>query len=356
MLPAYKPRPLKNLFTANQCWPDLLDAGGLRDIEVEAVTKMLACGTSILGVKQYTCSNDNCHHAKYLCNTCHCRACSSCGKKATDQWIANQYNRLPDCSWQHLVFTLPDTLWPLFFHNRHLLNDVCRLAVDNLLYAARKRGLEVGIFSAIHTYGRRLNWHPHVHVSVTGGGIDELGAWKDIAFYKTALRQRWMWNLRQYLISQWPQISLPPEWAQINSESAWRDLVLNAGGAHWHVYLSKKTQNGRKTVNYLGRYLKKPPISGSRLAHYTASPTLEFTYLDHRTQTYQRESLTQTDMLRRVIQHTGKTLSNDSLFWLSGQSRLRAQAAYRLSGVADGHTGKSAETVFCGDEQSVSQP
>ncbi|PLI09789.1 hypothetical protein B6J41_25805, partial [Klebsiella pneumoniae] len=42
-----------------------------------------------------------------------------------------------------------------------LLNDVCRLAVENLLYAARKRGLEPGIFCAIHTYGRRLNWHPH---------------------------------------------------------------------------------------------------------------------------------------------------------------------------------------------------
>jgi len=56
---------------------------------------------------------------QYLCNTCHCRACPSCGQKATDQWIANQYNRLPDCPWQHLVFTLPDTLWPLFFHNRH---------------------------------------------------------------------------------------------------------------------------------------------------------------------------------------------------------------------------------------------
>ena len=36
---------------------------------------------------------------------------------------------------------------------------------------------------------------------------------------------------------------------------------------------------------------------------FTASPTLEFTYLDHRTQTYQRESLTQSNMLRRVIQH-----------------------------------------------------
>ena len=155
--PAYKARPLKNLFTANQCWPDLLDAGGLRNIEVEAVTKMLACGTSILGVKQYTCANDGCPHAKYLCNTCKCRACPSCGKKATDQWIAAQHNRLPDCPWQHLVFTLPDILWPLFYHNRDVLNDICRLAVDNLLYAARKRGLEIDIFCAIHTYGRRLN-------------------------------------------------------------------------------------------------------------------------------------------------------------------------------------------------------
>lgn len=51
----FQPRPLKRLFTANQCWTSFLDAGGLRDIEVEAVTKMLACGTRILGVKKYNC-------------------------------------------------------------------------------------------------------------------------------------------------------------------------------------------------------------------------------------------------------------------------------------------------------------
>lgn len=78
--------------------------------------------------------------------------------------------RLPDCAWYHLVFTLPDTLWPLFFHNRGLLDALCRLAADNLLYAANRRGLRIELFGAIHTYGRRLNWHPHVHLSVTAGG------------------------------------------------------------------------------------------------------------------------------------------------------------------------------------------
>ena len=33
----FQPRPLKRLFTTNQCWTSFLDAGGLRDIEVEAV-------------------------------------------------------------------------------------------------------------------------------------------------------------------------------------------------------------------------------------------------------------------------------------------------------------------------------
>ncbi|HCO0499310.1 TPA: transposase zinc-binding domain-containing protein, partial [Escherichia coli] len=164
MLSGFTPRPLKRLFTANQCWTSFLDAGGLRDIEVEAVTKMLACGTRILGVKEFGCDNPDCQHVKYLTNSCGSRACPSCGKKATDLWTATQLNRLPDCDWVHLVFTLPDTLWPVFESNRWLLNDVCRLAVENLLYAARKRGLEPGIFCAIHTYGRRLNWHPHVHV------------------------------------------------------------------------------------------------------------------------------------------------------------------------------------------------
>ncbi|ENT7525274.1 TPA: hypothetical protein IFZ43_005090 [Escherichia coli] len=142
MLSGFTPRPLKRLFTANQCWATFLDAGGLHDIEVEAVTKMLACGTRILGVKEFGCDNPDCHHVKYLTNSCGSRACPSCGKKATDLWTATQLNRLPDCYWVHLVFTLPDTLWPVFESNRWLLNDVCRLAVENLLYAARKRGLE----------------------------------------------------------------------------------------------------------------------------------------------------------------------------------------------------------------------
>lgn len=100
------------------------------------------------------------------------------------------------------MFTLPDTLWPLFFHNRGLLDALCRLAADNLLYAGLRRGLRIGRFDAIHTYGRRLNWHPHVHLSATAGGLDKQDVWKNIAFHEKAMRRRWMWNVRNHLLGQ----------------------------------------------------------------------------------------------------------------------------------------------------------
>ena len=304
MLSGFTPRPLKRLFTANQCWTSFLDAGGLRDIEVEAVTKMLACGTRILGVKEFGCDNPDCQHVKYLTNSCGSRACPSCGKKATDLWTATQLNRLPDCDWVHLVFTLPDTLWPVFESNRWLLNDVCRLAVENLLYAARKRGLEPGIFCAIHTYGRRLNWHPHVHVSVTCGGLNKHGHWKKLSFLKDAMRSRWMWNMRQLLLKAWSEgLAMPESLSHITTESQWRSLVLKAGGKYLHVYMSKKTAGGRNTARYLGRYLKKPPIAASRLAHYNGGESLSFRNLDHKTGETATETLTQRELVARLKQH-----------------------------------------------------
>jgi len=71
---------------------------------------MLACGTRISGVKEYACDNAQYPHVRYITNACHSHAGPSCGKKATDLWITAQLNRLPDCDWQHLVVTLPDTL------------------------------------------------------------------------------------------------------------------------------------------------------------------------------------------------------------------------------------------------------
>ncbi|MBH3000376.1 transposase zinc-binding domain-containing protein [Serratia marcescens] len=67
-------------------WTSFLNAGGRRDIEVEAFTKMLACGTRIAGMKEYGCESTGCTHEICITKACHSRASLSCGKKATDLW------------------------------------------------------------------------------------------------------------------------------------------------------------------------------------------------------------------------------------------------------------------------------
>lgn len=59
---------------------------------------------------------------------------------------------------------MPHLLWPFFNNNWPLLNALFRAAIRAMLRRAGNR--------ALHTYGRQLNQHPHVHISVTRGGLD----------------------------------------------------------------------------------------------------------------------------------------------------------------------------------------
>ncbi|QBY46704.1 transposase zinc-binding domain-containing protein (plasmid) [Arsenophonus nasoniae] len=170
----YIPRPAKLLFTIDDGWNKFLEKYGdsVSSWTSLSVERMLACGTCAMGVRRYCCASSDCSHSRFFCQSCKSKACSSCGFKATEQWLAQQVHILPDCDWQHITFTMPHLLWPFFNNNWPLLNALFRAATRAMLQLARKQGIEIGIFCALHTYGRQLNQHPHVHVSVTRGGLD----------------------------------------------------------------------------------------------------------------------------------------------------------------------------------------
>ena len=69
------------------------------------------------------------------------------------------------------------------------------------------------------------------------------------------------------------------------------------------MHFAKKNQHPKATINYLGRYLKRPPISGTKLAHYRGEGNLSFRYLNHHTGKYETEHVTQLDLIKRLIQH-----------------------------------------------------
>ncbi|PCD85235.1 IS91 family transposase, partial [Vibrio mediterranei] len=275
----------------------------LREIEIEEVTKMLACGQPVMGEKRYKCENEACFHEKTICLSCSSRACARCGKKSTDNWIMQQIERLPDCEWSHKTFTMPCEFWGLFHANRWLLDKLCTLAVDNLLYAAEKRGLDIGIFCAIHTFGRQLTWHPHIHASVTLGGVNQYGDWKPLRFDHKKVEKRWRNQVCNYLLSVYDELKIPDAEVNCRNFDEFRRLVESQRNRFWHVHFAKKTSSPKKTLNYLGRYLKRPPISGARLSHYRGDSTISFRYLDHHTGKYETETVGQLELIRRLIQH-----------------------------------------------------
>ena len=69
------------------------------------------------------------------------------------------------------------------------------------------------------------------------------------------------------------------------------------------MHFAKKTQHPKATINYLGRYLKRPPIAGAKLAHYRGEANLSFRYLDHHTGKYETEEVSQLELIKRLIQH-----------------------------------------------------
>lgn len=303
----YIPRPAKLLFTVDDAWNRFLARFGDRVTPWTqlCIERMLACGTTAMGVRRYCCSSPDCSHSRFFCQSCKSKACSACGFKATEQWVAQQSHILPDCDWQHITFTMPHLLWPFFNNNWPLLNALFRAATRAILRRARKQGLEVGIFCALHTYGRQLNQHPHIHLSVTRGGLDiKHGVWRDIFFKKHAVEEIWRGAVTRLLRHSYDLINPGslPGLGHIRDKKQWGRYLEAQYGRRWKVHFAKKTRGAWRSVKYLGRYLKRPPVSAAKLRHYSGGAVVHH-YYDHRTQQYRQQTLSQEEMIGRYISH-----------------------------------------------------
>ncbi|MCP4476115.1 MAG: hypothetical protein GY821_16465 [Gammaproteobacteria bacterium] len=58
------------------------------------------------------------------------------------------------------------------------------------------KSVKVGIFFAIHTFGRNLKYNVHIHLSMTTGGITTgQSQWKKRYFHQTTLMRRWRYDI-----------------------------------------------------------------------------------------------------------------------------------------------------------------
>lgn len=274
------------------------------------VIKMLSCGLTVRGYAVFQCSNQECTHQKKVCFSCKIRFCPTCGKKLTDQWIEQQKAILPDTQWQHITFTMPSELWELFRYNRNLLGNLSALAAKIILKVAGKKGIRPGIFTALHTFGRDLKWNTHVHLSVTTGGLaNDNKVWKTLYFCKKALMPMWRYEIINLLRQAYNrgELVLPETLKEIGSNKTAFNRWLNPHyEKNWIVHFARPSKNHHRNIKYLGRYLKRPALSMSRLKHYDGKEVV-FSYLNHATKQYQRFTSGIEDFIKRLVQHIPDT-------------------------------------------------
>jgi hypothetical protein len=297
---------IKQILLSNQNWWRFynLHKDKIRSAIVVCITKLLSCKNIIRGYHEYHCSNPNCNHIKRIPHTCKCKACSSCGKKATELWIQKQNQLLPSTSWQHITFTMPSELWDFFWYNRHLLNNIGKIAANCIRTIADKKKITPGIFIAIHTFGRDLKRNAHIHLSTTTGGLSQnLTQWKNLFFHQKTLMQIWRYQIINLFRKNQSQLIIPPTIKkQLNHTFTFNQFLNYLYKKTWIVYCSKPSKNHKQNVNYLARYIKRPPIAESKLKHYDGNE-VTFKYLDHNTKTYRRFKLTIDQFIARFIQH-----------------------------------------------------
>jgi hypothetical protein len=276
----------------------------IRKSIVENICKVLACKTEILGFHSYKC--DDCGHDKKVPHTCKSRFCSSCGKKATEQWIQTNMNILPNVPWQHITFTLPQELRDLFWVNRHLINHLIKIPAAMITKLAKYKGLIPAIFLALHTFGRDLKQNVHFHVSTTSGGLSlDHSKWVDGLFLNhQPLKNQWRFHVTTVLKKLYKagQLILPPALHHINNFTQFNAWISTLYQKTWVVHLQKKSKNHKQNIKYLGRYLKRPPISETKIKQYDGI-NVTYQYKDHHDNSIDTITMPVDDFIARLIRH-----------------------------------------------------
>ena len=131
------------------------------------------CRTAALGGHRDRC--DQCAQSALSYNSCRNRHCPKCLTAARNAWVTAREQELLPVGYVHLVFTLPEPLARLALVNKRVVYDLLfRAAAATLLQVAanpKRLGAAIGGLMVLHTWGQRLQHHPHVHCVVPAGGL-----------------------------------------------------------------------------------------------------------------------------------------------------------------------------------------
>ncbi len=276
-------------------WLDPARAGPLTPAQRRALLAISRCRTPELGGHLYRCTD--CTETEFAYHSCHHRACPRCGGSRTAEWTQRQTDRLLPVPYFMVTFTVPEQLRPLFAVRPTLLHDLlftqAAAALQSVADRPRLLGAVLGMIAVLHTWGRQMQHHPHLHFIIPGGGLSPDGTrWvpsrqPDWLLPMKAVAAAFRRGFDDALRAQAPEL-----YTQV-SDAVWR--------TPWWVH-SQHAGSGEAVVRYMARYVFRTAISDHRLVS-AETDAVSFSYTDSKSHRPGTCRLSADEFMRRFLQH-----------------------------------------------------
>lgn len=258
-----------------------------------AISAIQQCRGGAFGVNVFRCNScGNIHFTQCSCGNRHCPTCQN---EKAEQWLIKQINSLLPCPYFLITFTVPDELRHFIRSSQHAAySAMFSAASESLKSLAKDRRFigadKTGFTAVLHTWGRQLQYHPHIHFIVPGGGLSKDG-------------NKWLPSRQDFFIRVEP--------LSIIYRAKFRDAMKKAGlfpsidpsvwSKQWVVH-SKAVGDGRASLKYLAPYVFRVAISNSRIVSYD-NHQVSFRYRKTGSNRLRRMTLDAMEFIRRFLQH-----------------------------------------------------
>ena len=259
--------------------------------QYRAVGAIMACRTSALGGQMFSCPD--CRGQHFVYHSCNHRACPQCGHSDALEWLQRQQHKLLPVPYYLITFTVPAELrdW-LRSHQKlgyDLLLKQSAATLQDVASQEKYLGAEVGVVNVLHTWGRQLQYHPHVHCVVPAGGLTHDGLrWRrppspDFFLPQAVLAARFRTRMKEALAEQAGEIPA----------AVWsKDWVVDVQPAG----------SGQTALQYLSAYVYRTALGSQRIVR-DENGEITFKYKNSETGQWGLLCLSAMEFLRRLLQH-----------------------------------------------------
>jgi Putative transposase/Transposase zinc-binding domain len=284
---------------------------GLTPGQRQAMRDIEQCRTASLGGHVDVCSQ-GCGYSAISYNSCRNRHCPKCQSLKQAKWLTERRERLLPTHYFHLVVTLPHDLQGLTRCNPEL--------VYNLLFEAASRALlqlardyerlqaQIGFTAVLHTWDQDLNFHPHLHLVVTGGGLSLDGdrwiaARNSFLLPVKALSKIIRGKFLEVLERLFGQGRLRGKIPCLEDPVQFQRFLRKLRRKKWVVYAKGAFGGSSKAYQYLSRYTHRVAIANHRLVSL-AEGKVSFRARDNSRPGHQRlVTITAPEFIRRFLWH-----------------------------------------------------